>query len=84
MYREVLPIRPGLDPGINTPFSKKYRKFEKKIVKFRLVGESISKNNDQKNGIFDLKNRRYSNTDIWIIIIIAQNIVYNFKFTNWN
>ena len=33
VYRKVLPIRPGLDPksiGINNPFSKKYRKFEKK------------------------------------------------------
>ena len=30
---KVLPIRPGLDPkwlGIKTPFSKKYRMFEKK------------------------------------------------------
>ena len=32
-YRKVLPIRPGFDPkwlGNKTPFSKKYRKLEKK------------------------------------------------------
>ena len=33
-YRKVLPIRPRLNPkwlGIKTPFSKKYRQFEKKL-----------------------------------------------------